>query len=110
MSRVFSLFELLARQRTGLSLTELSRALDVPKSTLVSSLRALAADGFLICENNLYRLGPAAFRLGSNIMSAWSTPDIVRHYLRELAQATSESVGFAIADWEIRPGYLYRTR
>lgn len=101
MSRVLSLFELLSRQRAGMSLTELGQALDVPKSTFLSSLRALTADGFLICENNLYRLGPAAFRLAGTIMSAWSTPDIIRHYLRELAQATSESVGFAIADWEI---------
>lgn len=101
MSRVFSLFKLLARQRSGLSLTEISQALDVPKSTFLSSLRALAADGHLIYENNLYRLGPSAFRLAGTIMSAWSAPDIIRHYLRELAQATSESVGYAIADWEI---------
>jgi DNA-binding IclR family transcriptional regulator len=91
MSRVLSLFVLLARQPNGLSLTEISQALGVSKSTFLNSLRALTADGHLICENNLYRLGPSAFRLAGTIMSAWSAPDIIRHYLRELAQATSES-------------------
>ncbi len=100
MSRVLRLFDVLA-ERHGMTLSELSQALNVPKSTFLSSLRALAADGFLICEGNVYRLGPAAYRLAGTILSSWSQPEIVRHYVHKLAAATAESVGFAIADWEI---------
>lgn len=101
MSRVLKLFDLLARNRGGLTLSAISSALDVPKSTFLASLRALVADGFLLAEGNLYRLGPNAFRLAGSILSSWSMPDIVRHYVRHLASETGESVGFAIADWEI---------
>lgn len=100
MGRVLRLFDLLARERNGLSLSEVSVALNVPKSTFLGTLRALVADGFLINEGNHYRLGPQAFRLAASIMSAYSPPDIVRHYIRELAGRTQESVGFGIADWE----------
>ena len=102
MGRVLRLFRLLARQqRSGMSLTDLSGALDVPKSTLLGTLKPLVADGFLLAEGSLYRLGPAAFRLAGSILTAWSAPELIRHYLGELADATQESVGFAIADWEI---------
>jgi len=101
MSRVLRLFDLLARRRDGMTLSDLSLALDVPKSTFLASLRALVADGFLLNQGSLYLLGPSAFRLAGTIMSAWSMPDIVRYYVRDLGQATSESVGFAIADWDI---------
>jgi DNA-binding IclR family transcriptional regulator len=101
MARVLRLFDLLARRREGMTLSELSLALDVPKSTFLGSLRALVADGYLMNEGSVYLLGPGAFRLAGTIMGAWSMPDIVRHYVRDLAQTTSESVGFAIADWEI---------
>lgn len=101
MSRVLRLFDLLARNRAGMTLSDISAALDVPKSTFLSSLRALVTDGFLINEGSLYLLGPGTFRLAGTIMSAWSMPDIVRHYVRDLGHATQESVGFAIVDWEI---------
>lgn len=101
MSRVLRLFDLLARNRGGMTLSDISAALDVPKSTFLSSLRALVTDGFLISEGNLYLLGPGAFRLAGTVLSAWSMPDIIRHYVRDLGHATQESVGFAIADWEI---------
>lgn len=101
MGRVLRLFDLLARRREGMTLSDLSLALKVPKSTFLSSLRALVADGYLISEGNLYQLGPTAFRLAGTIMSAWSMPDIVHHYVRELGRMTGESAGFAIADWEI---------
>lgn len=102
MSRVLRLFDILAREHGGLTLTELSKALDVSKSTFLASLKALAADGFLLCDGPIYRLGPAAYRLAGTILaSSGSLSDHTRYYLRELGTATHESVGYAIADWEI---------
>lgn len=101
MSRVLRLFDRLARHGGGMTLSELSVALDVPKSTFLASLKALAADGFLICEGNQYRLGPAIYRLAGTILSSASMPEMIRFYVRGLAQATRESVVYAIADWEI---------
>jgi DNA-binding IclR family transcriptional regulator len=101
MSRVLRLFDLLARQREGMTLSELSVALEVPKSTFLASLTALVSDGFLLNQGKVYTLGPSAFRLAGTIMAGFSMPDIVRYYVRDLGRATNESVGFAIADWEI---------
>jgi DNA-binding IclR family transcriptional regulator len=101
MSRVLRLFDLLAARRGGMTLSDVSEALRVPKSTLQGSLKALVADGFLISEAGSYFLGPGTFRLAGSIMSAWSMPDLVRPYVRGLAETTRESVGFGIVDWEI---------
>jgi IclR family acetate operon transcriptional repressor len=70
MSRVLRLFDLLAAKRRGMSLTEVSDAMEVPKSTLLASLKALAGDGFLINEGGLYLLGPAAYRLAGNVLAS----------------------------------------
>lgn len=102
MSRVLSLLECLAKAPEGLSLADLSPALSTPKSTLLGSLKPLVAEGFLVAEGNLYRLGPKAFRLAADIGSAWSLPRIVRGYMREISEATHESVALAVLDVEMR--------
>lgn len=101
MSRVLRLFDLLAARRGGLTLTELSEAIAVPKSTLLASLKALVADGYLINDAGGYVLGPCSYRLAGAMLAAWSMPDVIRPYLRELAATTRESVGFGLVDWEI---------
>jgi DNA-binding IclR family transcriptional regulator len=102
MSRVLKLLSVLAHAPEGLSLTDLATALDTAKSTLLASLKPLAADDFLVVEGNLYRLGPRAFRLAAEITSAWSLPRTVRGYLRTLAERSGESAGLAVLDAEMR--------
>ena len=63
ISRVLKLLEVLAATPEGLSLSDLSVRLGVPKSTLLNSLRPLEKETFLYTEGTLYRLGPRAFRL-----------------------------------------------
>lgn len=100
MSRVLQLFSLLSAHREGMTLTRLSQALDVPKSTFLNSLRPLVSEGFLIADGPLYRLGPAAFRLAASIMSAFSLPEMIQTFVRSLAEVTRESVGLGVADWD----------
>ena len=101
MSRVLRLFDLLAARREGMTLTALSQAIAAPKSTLLASLKALVADGYLISEAGCYRLGPCSYRLAGAMLASWSMPDLIRPFLRSLAEATKESVGFGLGDWEI---------
>jgi DNA-binding IclR family transcriptional regulator len=102
MSRVLKLMSVLATAPEGLSLTDLAAALDTAKSTMLASLKPLAADDFLVVEGNLYRLGPRAFRLAAEISSAWSPPRTLRGYLRALAERCGESVGLAVLDADMR--------
>ena len=102
MTRVLRLLSVLAQAPEGLSLTDLAASLDTAKSTLLASLKPLAADDFLVIEGNLYRLGPRAFRLAAEIGSAWSLPRTIRGYLRAVAERSGESAGLAVLDAEMR--------
>lgn len=102
MSRVLKLMSVLAKAPEGLSLSDLAAALDTAKSTMLASLKPLAADDFLVVEGSLYRLGPRAFRLAAEIGSAWSLPRTLRGYLRALADRSGESAGLAVLDLEMR--------
>jgi IclR family transcriptional regulator, acetate operon repressor len=102
MSRVLALLDRLAAAPEGLSLSDLSAQLATPKSTMINSLRPLVAEGFLMAEGSLYRLGPRSFRLAADIGAAWSLPRIVRGYMREVSEATRESVALAVLDVEMR--------
>ena len=100
MTRVLQLFAALSREPKGMTLSQIARALEVPKSTLVSMLRALVADGFLVSQGPLYQLGSSAFRLAAQIMSAFSLPSLMRNHVGMLAEVTHETVGLGVADWE----------
>ena len=101
IGRVLELLLLLSRHREGLNLADVSTSMAVPKSTFLDTLRELCDLHYLVQEEGRYRLGPVAYRLAGQILATWSAPDIVRHPVRMLAKSTRESVGFAIADWEI---------
>jgi DNA-binding IclR family transcriptional regulator len=102
MVRVLRLFEVLAALPEGLSLSDISARLGAPKSTLLNSLRPLVSDGFLHTEGTLYRLGPRAFRLAAEISSSWSLSQLMRGYLRELAEQADETALLSILDEKAR--------
>lgn len=100
-ARVLQILTLLSKPHKSMTLTEISSELGGAKSTFTDTLKVLGRAGYLISENGSYTLGPAAFRLAGSIMQCWSMPDVVRYYVRDLGQKTRESIGYAIADWEI---------
>jgi DNA-binding IclR family transcriptional regulator len=59
--------EALANAPDGVSLTGLSRSLELPKTSLFNLLRALERDSYVVNVRGSYRLGMAAIRLGSMI-------------------------------------------
>lgn len=101
VTRVLDLLMLLAGKPEGLTLAELSSSLSVPKSTFLATLRGLCERHFLVHEDGRYRLGSKSYHFASKIVANWSAPDMVRVQVKMLARETRESVGFAIADWEI---------
>ena len=100
LTRILRLFDTLAKRSDGLSLAELNTVLESPKSSLLNLLRPLVADGYLMHSHGLYRLGPTAFRLAANIMSAWNFGKLVRPFLEELAARSGESVYIGVLDRE----------
>lgn len=99
--RVLDLLSLLSSKPDGMTLADLSLAMSVPKSTFLDTLRGLCDRHFLTHEDGRYRLGSAAYHFASRIVGNWSAPEMVRVEVKALAHETAESVGFAIADWDI---------
>lgn len=103
LTRVLGLFDFLSQAREGMTLAELSAALESPKSSLLNLLRPLVAEGFLVHSGVTYRLGPSIFRLAAGVMSAWNFPKLIRPFMEELAQRTGETVmlGVLVPDAEV---------
>jgi len=92
---------LLAFLREGqeLGITDLSRALRLPKGTVHRLVSTLAAKGFLAKNEatGRYRLGLSVFRLGSTFLNQMEVREAALPVLHELARVTGETVNLNIA-------------
>lgn len=100
--RILGLFEALSETAEGLSLADLSVTLEAPKSSLLTLLRPLVAESYLSHVSGRYRLGARTFRLSANILSVRRFRNLLDPYLAELAEASRETVYFAVLDKESR--------
>lgn len=99
--RVIQILEALCASPMPVSLAQLSRTLEAPKSSIAALLRGLAEAEFVIVSEGAYRLGPAAFGLGSALTEARrriQSSDLVREGMRRLANRSNETVLFAVRD------------
>jgi DNA-binding IclR family transcriptional regulator len=101
VTRVIQILEALCASPRPVSLADLSRVLNTPKSSLAALLRGLAEEDFVVSGEGAYRLGPGAFGLGSALMEArrrFQSSDLVRDGMRRLAERSNETVLFAVRD------------
>jgi len=101
VTRVIQILEALCASPTPISLAQLSRVLDAPKSSIAALLRGLAEADFVVAADGAYRLGPSAFGLGSALLEArrrLQSSDLVREGMRRLAERSGETVLFAVRD------------
>jgi len=101
VTRVIQILEALCASAAPVSLANLSRVLDAPKSSIAALLRGLAEAGFVVASDGAYRLGPSAFGLGSALLEArrrFQSSDLVRDGMRRLADRSKETVLFAVRD------------
>ena len=80
----------------GLSLGQLARQLNLPKSTVQRIVAALDSENFVIAASPQagVRLGPALIRIARSVR--YGLVDIARPCLEELAQRTGETVDLAL--------------
>jgi DNA-binding IclR family transcriptional regulator len=101
VTRVIRILEALCASPSPLSLAQLTRALDAPKSSIAALLRGLAEADVVSLSEGAYRLGPGGFGLGSALLEArrrLQSPDLVREGMRRLADRSRETVLFAVRD------------
>lgn len=98
--RVLDIFELLAHHRDGMSLSEISTELAIPKSSAHGLLATLLSRGYLRPgrSDRTYRLGARLFELGSSYMAGADLLSEGQEVVRETARACDETVHLAILD------------
>lgn len=93
--RVLEILELLSRNNGPLRLTDFSKALDIPKSTLLPILQTLCKRKYLYQDTNgLYSAGTALFSMGSVFSGCFPILNYVNSHLEELVQSLQETCYF----------------
>ena len=98
ISRAADVLRLLGRETDGLSLGQIAKQVDLPRSTVQRIVSALALEGFVSTDNGYggIRLGPEIRSLAEAI-----TTDIkekLRPIMQEISETTGETVDLAMLD------------
>lgn len=98
IARAADMLRALEGNEQGLSLGQLARQLDLPKSTVQRIVAALDRENFVIAAGPKagVRLGPALTRIARSVR--FELAEVVRPYLEQLAQRTGETVDLAVLD------------
>lgn len=100
LDRAIRVLELLSHEGDGLSLAELTRRTEIPKSTLFRILTTLQNRGCLSIdeESKRYHLGLKLWELGSAYIEQSDIDSAAISYMENLAQTCGESVFLGMLD------------
>lgn len=94
--RIFDVLELLARYSHGLTVTEISKQLDLPISSTHNLLHRLVSIDAVVAKDDLrYSLGARAIRYGIAMMEGLELRGVARSTLQELAHRVRHDVYLA---------------
>lgn len=97
IARAAAVMRTLAERRSGLGLSELAAAVDLPKSTTHRIVQALHAEDLVVVSGGRpIRLGPGAARLAA--ATRGTIRDELRPFLEQLSRATNETVDLAVLE------------
>jgi DNA-binding IclR family transcriptional regulator len=85
-------------EREGASLADLVDATGMAKSTVHSHLSTLAAHGYVVNEDNRYRLGAKFCHLGDYVRTRTEYGRIAEEAVRRLAEASTMDADFAVEE------------
>lgn len=98
--KVFSILEELARSGAELGISELSRNLNISKSTVYGITQALMDLEVILQDPNTkkFRLGPTMAQLGSRAMAGVDIRAAARAFMEELSQEFRETIFLGTSD------------
>jgi DNA-binding IclR family transcriptional regulator len=103
VERAASLMEAFTDRDFCLSLGELSRRVELDKSTVLRIARSLAKHGLLVRnEDGSWRLGPKLMKLGNIYQSTFRAADIIEPLLAQLVDQTGESAAVYVREGQER--------
>ena len=99
LTRGLQILELLANERDGLTHSEITRCLHLPKSSTTNLLRALAAHGYVrVTAHRRYRLGLRLIELGNAVLRGVALRDVARPLLERVVEETGLTGHLAVLD------------
>lgn len=100
VARALSILEAVAQRGGGMTNSELSRRLDIPKSTASYILRALERRGYLRRERSTgkYRLGLKVLTLSRSVTTGSDVRDVALPVLKQFVERSHLTVHLAILD------------
>ncbi|MBP1934559.1 IclR family transcriptional regulator [Ammoniphilus resinae] len=109
VDKALAILEYISIGRNGVSLAELVKALDMPKTTVFRLLETLKSRGYveLLPQSDLYSLGLKAIDLGASALGNREIVDVSAPYLREIAETTGETSFLGVYN-EGEVVYLYK--
>ncbi len=98
LAKALDLLEALGQARAGLTLAELSRRLELPKSSVFRYLATLEARGYVekVPETDRYRLGLRLFEIGNLVASHFDVTEFALPFMRKLVETFRETVNLAV--------------
>lgn len=95
----------LAEAGEAQNVSDLARALDLPRPTLYRLLATLQEHGIVVRDGTRYRLGLRLLELGATVLSAASLQSVCLPFLTELVERIQETAHFAVLDG-VQAGYI----
>jgi DNA-binding IclR family transcriptional regulator len=97
--KAIDILEIFSREQPALGLGEISKRLDIPKSTTHNILKTLVSRGYIEKnDNGVYALGTSIIPLTQNVRINVDLRDQAAPVLRELSDSCRESVYLTILD------------
>ena len=97
--RVLQVIDLLCENRQPMRLSEISRCLDVPKSTLLPILQTMVQSRYIQKdESDRYFLGIALLEVGASAGAVHSQGDYIRDCLKDLVTQFGETCYYGVLD------------
>ena len=99
VDRTFDILEILVNSDRGLGVTEISKKLNIHKSTVYRLLATLQYRGYVKQnEEGKYSIGFKLFELGSSVINDLDLRSEAKPYLRELMDISEETVHLGVLD------------
>lgn len=97
IDRAFVVMEELSKSKDGLGVSELSRLIELPKSTTFRILNALVANGYARQDSltEKYKLGNKILQLAGTLLGNMDLRTIARPHIEKLSRATGQIVHLA---------------
>lgn len=98
LAKALDLLEVLGQERAGLTLAELAKRLELPKSSVFRYLVTLEARGYVekLPETERYRLGLRLFEMGNLVASHFDVTEFALPFMRRLVETFRETVNLAV--------------